>query len=81
MNALYWRRQFKDTCNVVAVSPGLIPGTGIARHTQIPLSTDMHDAKSIPEGARSLLAAFFRDDFPSRPQSDLLDELGRIVVE
>lgn len=31
LGAHWWRRQLAESCKVVAVSPGLIPGTGIAR--------------------------------------------------
>ncbi|KAH7143188.1 hypothetical protein DER46DRAFT_705336 [Fusarium sp. MPI-SDFR-AT-0072] len=62
LGAQWWRRQLADTNDVVAVSPGLIPGTGLAGRMGI--TADMADAKSIPEGAQSVLAAMTRSDFP-----------------
>jgi hypothetical protein len=78
LGAQWWRRQLADTNDVVAVSPGLIPGTGLAGRMGI--TADMADAKSIPEGklctivlgrvtdcvtgAQSVLAALTRSDFP-----------------
>lgn len=53
LGAHWWRRQLKGSCDVVAVSPGLIPQTGIARHGSVKLSMDMPDAKSVPEGELS----------------------------
>ncbi|KAF5023400.1 hypothetical protein F66182_4557 [Fusarium sp. NRRL 66182] len=62
LGAHWWRRQLADTNDVVAVSPGLIANTGLARNMGI--RPDMADAKTIPEGARSVLGAFTRGDFP-----------------
>ncbi|KAI1019059.1 hypothetical protein LB503_009267 [Fusarium chuoi] len=62
LGAQWWRRQLAGTNDVVAVSPGLIPGTGLANRMGI--KADMADAKSIPEGAQSVLAAMTRSDFP-----------------
>ncbi|RGP65934.1 ww domain-containing oxidoreductase [Fusarium longipes] len=62
LGAQWWRRQLADTNDVVAVSPGLIPGTGLAK--QMGIQSNMPDAKSIPEGASSVLAALTRSDFP-----------------
>jgi len=77
MNALYWRKQLKTSgVTVVAVSPGLIPGTGIARNTGMELSSDMPDAKTVPEGARSLLQAFFRNDLPEDEDQIFLTSWG-----
>ena len=51
LGAHWWRRKLKDTaCKVVAVSPGLIPGTGIGRGSGLVLSMEMKDAKSVDEG-------------------------------
>lgn len=47
--ANWWRRQLAGKCNVVAVSPGLIPGTGLAKGLGL-VSPDMPDAKPVPEG-------------------------------
>lgn len=48
--AHWWRRQLQGSCDVVAVSPGLIPQTGITRYGSVKLSMDMPDAKTVPEG-------------------------------
>ncbi|KAJ4125387.1 hypothetical protein NW768_009004 [Fusarium equiseti] len=62
LGAHWWRRQLADSNDVIAVSPGLIPGTGLAK--QMGIQASMPDAKSIPEGASSVLAALTRSDFP-----------------
>jgi len=52
LGAHWWRRQLAGSCKVLAVSPGLIPGTGLARGSGMNLPTGMPDAKPIPEGKR-----------------------------
>lgn len=49
LGAHWWRHQLPE-CRVVAVSPGLIPQTNLARHGSIKLTMDMPDAKTVPEG-------------------------------
>lgn len=51
LGAHWWRRQLQGACEVVAVSPGLIPNTGISRGSDFSISAHLPDAKSIPEGA------------------------------
>ncbi|KAH8895973.1 NAD(P)-binding protein, partial [Thozetella sp. PMI_491] len=75
LSAHWWRRELTGQCTVVAVSPGLIPGTGLLPHGTI-IPTNMADAKSIPEGAASVLAAFTRDDFPEDPERIFLTSWG-----
>ncbi|OJJ69044.1 hypothetical protein ASPBRDRAFT_32780 [Aspergillus brasiliensis CBS 101740] len=73
LGAFYWRREL-PSCKVVAVSPGLIPSTNLA--TQMGLTMNMTDAKTIPEGAQNLLRAFFVTDFPSDPEQIFLTSWG-----
>jgi NAD(P)-dependent dehydrogenase (short-subunit alcohol dehydrogenase family) len=51
LGAHWWRRQLHGQCEVMAVSPGLIPNTGLlgSHAPQIPAAA-MADAKSVPEG-------------------------------
>ncbi|KJZ78209.1 hypothetical protein HIM_02247 [Hirsutella minnesotensis 3608] len=76
LSAHWWRRNLGDKCYVVAVSPGLIPGTNLGRLTGFKPSMDMPDAKTVPEGARSILAAFTRSDFPEDPERIFLTSWG-----
>lgn len=48
--AHWWRRQLQGSCDVVAVSPGLIPQTSLSRYVNIGMSMSMPDAKTVPEG-------------------------------
>ncbi|KAJ6022263.1 short-chain dehydrogenases/reductase [Penicillium herquei] len=73
LGAHYWRRNLPQ-CIVVAVSPGLIPSTGLA--TTMGLSMSMPDAKTIPEGAQNLLRAFTVKDFPADPEQIFLTSWG-----
>ncbi|KAI0831559.1 NAD(P)-binding protein [Hypoxylon sp. FL0890] len=76
LGAHWWRRQLKGKCDVVAVSPGLIPGTGLPRSTKAQLPVNHPDAKTVPEGAQSILRAFTRDDFPEDPEQIFLTSWG-----
>lgn len=53
LGAHWWRRQLLGKCDVVAVSPGLIPGTNIGAGSGMKLTLDMPDAKPVDEGERS----------------------------
>ncbi|KAJ5117927.1 hypothetical protein N7526_010950 [Penicillium atrosanguineum] len=69
----YWRRAL-PWCQVIAVSPGLIPNTKLAQ--TMSLSMDMPDAKTIPEGAQNLLRAFTITDIPADPEQIFLTSWG-----
>ena len=76
LNAQYWRRQLWGSCVVVAVSPGLIPGTGLARHSNMKIPANLPDAKSVPEGAQNMLRAVEITDFPEDPDQIFLTSWG-----
>lgn len=76
LGAHWWRRQLAGQCDVVAVSPGLIPGTGISRGHGLKITMDMTDAKPVPEGAGNILRAFTRSDFPEDPDRIFLTSWG-----
>jgi NAD(P)-dependent dehydrogenase (short-subunit alcohol dehydrogenase family) len=50
LSAHWWRRQLADSCKVLTVSPGLIPGTGLGRGSGMTISMDTPDAKPMSEG-------------------------------
>ena len=64
LTAHWWRRELKGQAQIVAVSPGLIPDTNIARHamerTKFKFSDSiMKDARSVPEGKLFCMTASF----------------------
>ncbi|KAK5995469.1 hypothetical protein PT974_03877 [Cladobotryum mycophilum] len=74
LGAHWWRRELTGKCDVVAVSPGLVPNTGLGN--QMNLSMTMTDAKPTEEGGRSVLAALTRSDFPEDPDQIFLTSWG-----
>ncbi|CAD6570657.1 MAG: hypothetical protein TREMPRED_005942 [Tremellales sp. Tagirdzhanova-0007] len=76
LGAHHWRRVLKDQATVVAVSPGMIPGTNLMRHYETKMSSTHADAKDVPTGAKSILRAFDRTDFPADPNAIFLTSWG-----
>lgn len=66
LGAQYWRRALQGTCTVVAVSPGLIPDTGIFKHVDTGLRPTMasDDAKTVEEGEWLVSPCFWRSPSP-----------------
>lgn len=50
LGAHHWRRMLKDQATVVAVSPGMIPGTNLMRHHETKMSSTHADAKDVATG-------------------------------
>lgn len=75
LGAHWWRRALGDKASVVAVTPGMVPGTGLERDAQLPAAARAAhpDAKDVPTGARSILAAFTRQDLPEDPNAIFLE--------
>ncbi|KAJ3493655.1 hypothetical protein NLG97_g4600 [Lecanicillium saksenae] len=76
LGAHWWRRELTGICDVVAVSPGLVPGTGLTRGSNFQIPSGLPDAKTIPQGAQSMLAALTRSDFPEDPDRIFLTSWG-----
>lgn len=78
LGAQWWRRELLGTNDVVAVSPGLIPTTGLSRNGGINAKAmESHpDAKSVAVGAASILAAFTKTDIPEDPERMFLTSWG-----
>ncbi|KFH45997.1 WW domain-containing oxidoreductase-like protein [Hapsidospora chrysogenum ATCC 11550] len=76
LGAHWWRRQLQGQCEVVAVSPGLIPATNIMRAHDREALLKHADAKSPAEGGANVLRALFRDDIPEDPERIFLTSWG-----
>jgi NADP-dependent 3-hydroxy acid dehydrogenase YdfG len=78
LGAHWWRRELLGKADVVAVSPGLIPSTGIFRGQGAGQQLDPNhpDAKSVPEGGSNVLRALFKDDIPEDPERIFLTSWG-----
>lgn len=58
------------------MSPGLIPHTGLGRGSGMVIPANLPDAKTVPEGAQSVLRALWRDDIPADPEQLFLTSWG-----
>jgi len=79
LGTLYWRRHFqqaKSGVQVIATSPGLIPGTGLARNADFKLSMDMPGAKAVSDGAKSLIGAIEIQNIPEEEEKIFLTSWG-----
>ena len=55
LGAHWWRRQLKESATVIAVSPGLVVGTGLGRHLETKPNLDnIPDKLTIEEGTYSI---------------------------
>ncbi|KAI0470108.1 hypothetical protein GGR56DRAFT_153016 [Xylariaceae sp. FL0804] len=80
LGAHWWRRHLGNSARVIAVSPGMIYGTGLARHLDLKIDfsdvSKFPDAKPVEEGGKSILRAFTCEDFPEDPEQLFLTSWG-----
>ncbi|KAG5956837.1 hypothetical protein E4U57_002266 [Claviceps arundinis] len=76
VGAHWWSRQLQDQCRVVAVSPGMIPHTGLGREAGFSVPADSPLAETIPQGAAQILSGLSRSNFPSDPERIFLTSGG-----
>ncbi|QUC22867.1 uncharacterized protein UV8b_07108 [Ustilaginoidea virens] len=76
LGAHWWRRQLQNQCVVIAVSPGLVPNTGLGRERGSKTSGILPDAKSARQGAANILKGLLRDDLPEDPDRIFLTSRG-----
>lgn len=77
LGAHWWRRQLGTSATVLAVSPGLVIGTGLGRHLDTQPNLDhIPDKVTVDKGAKSLLRAFDCNDVPADPEQIFLTSWG-----
>lgn len=85
LGALWWSRTFGDKASIVAVSPGMVNGTGLGRHFLQPgeAPKERPGANDLAAGTKLILAGFTRDDLLKDPSSIFLtvSALGTVIGE
>ncbi|KAL7624412.1 hypothetical protein AAE478_005976 [Parahypoxylon ruwenzoriense] len=76
LSAHWWRRRLQDKCEVLAVSPGLVPDTGLHRENPSRFTMIHQNPNSIPQGARNIFRAFTEDCPPDDPHKIFLMDTG-----
>ncbi|KAK5659951.1 hypothetical protein OQA88_13416 [Cercophora sp. LCS_1] len=76
LGAHWWRRDLMGKCIVVAVSPGLVPGTNIGKGMGVDFTMEWPGARRVEDGAASIIEALKRNDFPDDPDLVFLTSWG-----
>ncbi|KAG5973387.1 hypothetical protein E4U58_005212 [Claviceps cyperi] len=76
LGAHWWSRQLQDQCRVVAVSPDMIPHTGLGREAGFSVPVVPPISESIPRGASQILRGLSRSDCPLDPERIFLTSGG-----
>jgi NAD(P)-dependent dehydrogenase (short-subunit alcohol dehydrogenase family) len=80
LNAHWWRRQLGDKAEVLATSPGMVPGTGLGRHVKPSgsISSSNPSAISVPQGATNMLRTFAipKSEWPKNQDQIFLTSWG-----
>ncbi|KAG5973324.1 hypothetical protein E4U56_005111 [Claviceps arundinis] len=76
LSAHWWRRELEDKCRVIAVSPGMIPHTGLGRGTGYQVPANLSFSETMHQGGSRIVGALFRNDFPDDPERIFLHSKG-----